>query len=105
MSSLPSCQPGRQPRRPCHAAGRAAALFEMAFWHPQIRVMNLAAIDLNLLLVFDAMMDERNTTRAGRRIGLSQPAVSHALSRLRDTIGDELFVRTAEGMLPTVRAV
>ena len=67
--------------------------------------MNLAAIDLNLLLVFDAMMEERNTTRAGLRVGLSQPAVSHALSRLRDTLGDELFVRTSEGMQPTLRAL
>lgn len=67
--------------------------------------MNLAAIDLNLLLVFDAMMEERNTKRAGLRVGLSQPAVSHALSRLRDALGDELFVRTSDGMQPTLRAL
>ena len=45
--------------------------------------MNLAGVDLNLLVVFDALMVERNTTRAGERIGMSQPAVSKALNRLR----------------------
>ncbi|WP_245487649.1 LysR family transcriptional regulator [Mesorhizobium sp. M4A.F.Ca.ET.022.05.2.1] len=55
--------------------------------------MNLAAFDLNLLRVFDAMMLERSTVRAGERVGLSQPAVSSALGRLRSILGDELFVR------------
>ena len=67
--------------------------------------MNLAGLDLNLLLVFDAVMAERNVTRAGRRIGMSQPAVSNALNRLRHHLKDELFVRTAEGMRPTPRAL
>src|SRR5580693_7718350 len=49
-------------------------------------------------------MQERSVTRAGRRIGLSQPAMSHALNRLRYMLNDELFVRTAEGMVPTPRA-
>jgi DNA-binding transcriptional LysR family regulator len=66
--------------------------------------MNLAAIDLNLLLVFDAMMAERNVTRAAGRIGLSQPAMSNALNRLRHHLKDELFVRGADGMTPTPRA-
>src|SRR3984893_13357207 len=69
-------------------------------WFP----MNWGAFDLNLLIVFDAVMQERNVTRAGDRIGLSQPAVSHALSRLRHMLKDELFVRTPEGMVPTPRA-
>jgi DNA-binding transcriptional LysR family regulator len=56
------------------------------------------------LIVFDAVMQERSVTRAGGRIGLSQPAVSHALSRLRYMLKDELFVRTPEGMVPTPRA-
>jgi len=66
--------------------------------------MNWGAFDLNLLIVFDAVMEERNVTRAGGRIGLSQPAVSHALSRLRYLVKDELFVRTPDGMVPTPRA-
>jgi DNA-binding transcriptional LysR family regulator len=45
--------------------------------------MHWGTIDLNLLIVFDLLMQERNLTRAGRRIGLSQPATSHALARLR----------------------
>jgi DNA-binding transcriptional LysR family regulator len=64
----------------------------------------LASIDLNLLAVFDAVMRERSTTRAGKRLGLSQPAVSHALGRLRHMLKDELFVRGPQGMMPTPRA-
>ena len=67
--------------------------------------MNLAGIDLNLLLVFDAVMKERHVTRAGARIGMSQPAMSNALNRLRHHLKDDLFVRGAEGMRPTVRAL
>jgi DNA-binding transcriptional LysR family regulator len=66
--------------------------------------VNLGAIDLNLLVVFDAVMRERNVTRAGQRLGLSQPAMSHALDRLRHMLKDELFVRSPKGMLPTPRA-
>jgi DNA-binding transcriptional LysR family regulator len=65
---------------------------------------NWGAIDLNLLIVFDMLMREHNLTRAGRRLGLSQPATSHALARLRQMLNDDLFVRTPEGMQPTVRA-
>jgi DNA-binding transcriptional LysR family regulator len=61
-------------------------------------------IDLNLLIVFDAVMQERSLTRAGRLIRLSQPATSHALGRLRHIMHDELFIRTPEGMRPTPRA-
>jgi DNA-binding transcriptional LysR family regulator len=70
----------------------------------EVAQMNWGAFDLNLLIVFDAVMQERNVTRAGDRIGLSQPAVSHALSRLRHMLKDELFIRTPEGMMPTPRA-
>jgi DNA-binding transcriptional LysR family regulator len=62
-------------------------------------------LDLNLLRVFDALLDERNVTRAGARLGLSQSAVSHALGRLRLLLGDELFVRRSSGMDPTPRAL
>ena len=55
-------------------------------------------------IVFDAVAQERSLTRAGQRLGMSQPAVSHALARLRVMLKDELFVRTPEGMLPTARA-
>jgi DNA-binding transcriptional LysR family regulator len=64
----------------------------------------LGAIDLNLLVVFDAIMRERSVTRAGQRLGVSQPAMSHALTRLRHMLKDELFVRSPNGMLPTPRA-
>ena len=66
--------------------------------------MNLQAIDLNLLVAFEALMDERNVTRAARRVGLSQPAMSNALTRLRRTFGDPLLVRTPSGMTPTPAA-
>lgn len=66
--------------------------------------MNLQSIDLNLLLVFESLMDERNVTRAAKRVGLSQPAVSNALTRLRRTFGDPLLVRTPDGMSPTPAA-
>jgi DNA-binding transcriptional LysR family regulator len=66
--------------------------------------MTRGDIDLNLLIVFDAVMQERSLTRAGNRLGLSQPATSHALARLRAMLRDDLFVRTPEGMQPTPRA-
>lgn len=58
-------------------------------------------IDLNLLVVFDAIYGSRNLTTAGKRLGLSQPAMSHALSRLRLTFKDPLFVRLSRGLQPT----
>lgn len=66
---------------------------------------NLKAIDLNLLLSFDALLDEGSVTRAAKRVGVSQPAMSNALGRLRKSIGDELLVRTKTGMVPTPRAL
>ena len=63
--------------------------------------MNWRALDLNLLRVLDAMLAEANTTRAGPRIGLSQPAVSAGLGRLRQTLGDPLFVREGNRLVPT----
>jgi DNA-binding transcriptional LysR family regulator len=58
-------------------------------------------IDLNLLVIFDAVYQLRNLTAAGRELGLSQPAMSHALGRLRSTFNDPLFVRLARGLEPT----
>jgi DNA-binding transcriptional LysR family regulator len=66
--------------------------------------MDIRAVDLNLLKAFDALTTERAVTRAAERIGLSQPAMSHALSRLRSLFADDLFVRTPRGMEPTARA-
>jgi len=62
-------------------------------------------LDLNLLRVFFAIWDLRSLTAAGERLGLTQPAISHALRRLRDRFGDPLFVRVANRMLPTDAAV
>jgi DNA-binding transcriptional LysR family regulator len=67
-------------------------------------LVNWNAFDLNLLVVFDTVMQEKNLTRTGQRLGLSQSAISHALARLRHVLNDELFVRSPEGMLPTPRA-
>jgi DNA-binding transcriptional LysR family regulator len=66
---------------------------------------NLRTVDLNLLVAFDALMTERNVTRAAGSIGLSQPAMSNALARLRVVFSDPLLVRTPNGMQPTMRAV
>src|SRR5690606_18381268 len=66
--------------------------------------MNLRSLDLNLLLVFDAIFIDRSISKAARRLHLSQPTVSNALSRLRERLGDPLFERTAHGMVPTTRA-
>lgn len=60
--------------------------------------------DLNLLPVFVAMMEERNVTRAAERLGITQPALSNALNRLRDTLRDPLFIRERYGMKPTQMA-
>lgn len=60
--------------------------------------MNVEALDLNLLRVLDAVLHERSVTAAAARLGLTQPAVSNALARLRRVFGDPLFVRTATGM-------
>lgn len=64
-----------------------------------------SSLDLNLLRVFDVLLEERNVTRTGARLGLTQSAVSHALNRLRYILNDELFVRGPAGMQPTPRAV
>lgn len=66
--------------------------------------IHFPSLDLNLLRVFDALADELSVTRAGARLGLSQSAVSHALSRLRLILDDPLFIRGSDGMRPTARA-
>ncbi len=64
----------------------------------------LAGLDLNLLVAFDALLAERNVTRAAARIGLGQSAMSHNLARLRALFDDELLTRAPDGMRPTPRA-
>ena len=66
--------------------------------------MSFLTLDLNLLRVFDAVMTEQNLTRAASRLAMTQPAVSNAVKRLRDALGDELLIRTAHGVKPTTRA-
>ncbi len=66
---------------------------------------NFRTLDLNLLRVFDEVMAERSLTRAARNLSLTQPAVSNALRRLRETLGDELVRRSGQGMEPTPRAL
>ncbi len=65
---------------------------------------NFRTLDLNLLRVFDEVMAERSLTRAARNLHLTQPAVSNALRRLREALGDELVQRSGQGMAPTPRA-
>ncbi len=67
--------------------------------------MNISAIDLNLLVAFHAMLEHRNVTRAGEAIGLSQPAMSSAVRRLRLLFEDPLFIRAGLEMKPTPRAL
>jgi DNA-binding transcriptional LysR family regulator len=67
-------------------------------------MVNIRKLDLNLFIVLEALIREHSVTRAADRLGLSQPAVSAALKRLRQQLGDPLLVRTRNGMLPTPRA-
>jgi len=69
-----------------------------------MKEVNLRAIDLNLLTVFRAIYEERQLTRAGARLGLTQSAISHSLVRLRGLLSDRLFVRVQNGVEPTPRA-
>ncbi|MCB1053770.1 MAG: LysR family transcriptional regulator, partial [Acidobacteria bacterium] len=67
--------------------------------------MNINDLDLNLLRYFLMVMEEGTISRAAQRLGLTQPALSRAMARLRTAIGDPLFIRTAKGMRPTARAL
>ncbi len=67
--------------------------------------LHFSNLDLNLLRVFDALLEERSVTRAGDRLGLTQSAVSHALGRLRHVLSDPLFTRKSGGIEPTPRAL
>lgn len=67
--------------------------------------MNLRAVDLNLLVIFDTLIREKHVTRAARKVPMSQPAMSSALARLRVLFADELFIRVNGQMEPTPRAI
>jgi DNA-binding transcriptional LysR family regulator len=69
-----------------------------------IMAMNLSAIDLNLFVVLHTVLEERSATRAAARLHVTQSAVSNALARLRDLLGDPLVVRSGRGLAPTPRA-
>src|SRR6476646_91375 len=84
--------------------GKYASFFQSIDSMIYILPMNLAALDLNLLVALDALLLEASVSRAAVRIGLSQPATSHALQRLRDVIGDPLLVRSGARMELTPRA-
>ncbi|HCM04664.1 MAG TPA: hypothetical protein DIC30_01510 [Oceanospirillales bacterium] len=66
--------------------------------------LTLRNLDLNLLPIFETLMREQHLTRAAEQLAMSQPAVSNALKRLRSSFNDELFIRTARGLIPTSRA-
>ncbi|MFC7556304.1 LysR family transcriptional regulator [Pseudoroseomonas wenyumeiae] len=89
------CEPDRS------GANGGAALTTTARSRAEI---NLAAFDLNLLVALDALLECRNVTHAGHRVGLSQPAMSRSLARLRGMLGDDLLVRSSTGLVPTPRA-
>lgn len=67
--------------------------------------MNISRIDLNLLVYLDVLLRERNVTRAAEHLGITQPAMSNGLKRLRNLLDDPLLVRTSEGMTPTQKAL
>ena len=67
--------------------------------------MNIKNFDLNLLLVFRTIFEEKNVTEASKKLGITQPAMSNALNRLRYLVKDELFIRGPRGMRPTQRAI
>lgn len=88
---------------PCHRYAPGEDILEMHSQHIHMWLMNWGVFDLNLLVVFDAVMQERNITRAGERIGLSQPAVSHD-AQPAALYAERSFRATPEGMVPTPRA-
>src|SRR4051812_23778926 len=81
------------------------SFFQLIWNMIYIHTMNFNSLDLNLLTALDALLMEASVSRAAMRIGLSQPAASHALQRLRDLIGDPLLVRNGARMELTPRAI
>eukprot|EP01041_Mallomonas_annulata_P027763 gene27763-49452_t len=71
----------------------------------RVNTFNFKNLDLNLLRVFDEVMTERNLTKAALKLSITQPAVSNALRRFREAMGDELIKRKGQDMVPTPRAL
>ncbi|MFA7553505.1 MAG: LysR family transcriptional regulator [Spongiibacteraceae bacterium] len=67
--------------------------------------MNISRVDLNLLVYLDVLLREKNVTKAADQLGITQPAMSNSLRRLRDLFNDPLLIRTSQGMTPTERAL
>jgi len=79
--------------------------YQLCFLMCDIHEVNLASVDLNLLVVLDAVLEERSATKAAARLHLTQPTVSNALARLRVLLGDPLLVRSGRGLSPTPAAI
>ena len=77
----------------------------MKYRHLAFRQMKLTSLDLNLLVALRALLEEQHVSRAAKRVGLTQPAMSNALGRLRRLFDDQLLVRTPNGMQLTPRAL
>lgn len=97
--------PGRVARRVPRKLGPAPATLKSRFFCVAITAVDSSRIDLNLLVALDALLAERNVTRAAKRLNLSQPALSAQLQRLRDLLGDPLLIPAQRGMTPTKRAL
>ncbi len=90
----------------CWTLKYSSRRFKFRFAIQNMHQMNdLRRIDLNLLVILDALLSEQHVTRAAERLHLSQPAVSHALARLRDLLGDPLLVRAGASLVPTPQAL
>jgi DNA-binding transcriptional LysR family regulator len=87
-----------------HQIAIRLTLIQLQDYGSDIAMTNIKKVDLNLLAVLDALLDEHNVTRAASRLGYTQPTISGMLARLRDLFGDPLFVRAQRGLLPTPRA-
>ena len=79
-------------------------LIQSYVWKSDIVKANIRNVDLNLLVVLDTLYEERSVTRTAERLALTQPTVSGMLKRLREIFGDDLFIRTSDGVIPTPRA-
>src|ERR1700750_278807 len=86
--------------------GHSSRKFKFQVLMPGMQLMNdLRRIDLNLLVILDALLAEQHVTRAAERLHLSHPEVSHALASWRDLLGDPLLVRQGGSLVPTARAL
>src|SRR5689334_4944846 len=82
-----------------------ATTVERMFVMIDIHIVNISSINLNLMVALQALLDERSVTRAAKRTGVTQPAMSNTLAQLRTLFGDPLFRRGAHGLEPTPRAL